>query len=655
MELKKLTAIISCFAVFIFIFFIGIIFIFSRINGKDVSIYYEQGLYYYKKNDYQNAYYNFSKIFPFSPYFLNALYKQAKSAEAAQDFKTALRKYEILNKLIKNENVSPFILWRLSDKNYKNGSETAAKKYLTELRNEYKETEYGIASNYLLSKITKDKESKKEYLLDYIKYSPKGKFAKEALIDILSDSEIKTDYFQKIIISVCLYENGAYNRAISLLKEVPFNYSWIYLIKSLDKLNSFNNVIKVARQGFFIDNSNFDEDALLFAVKTYLKYVPFPKNSLDEIYKNTNDERLKAIALYLSLNYHSDIEASRRKITLYEKYPSSKFASSVLFDLFMENYKADRIVPALKYGKKYLAEYNNKNEIPAVYYFVSLLKKKMLDSAYKETLNRLITEYPDNYYTYRAYSTIIDKNFSNKRDLKISENKAYIPYPYKEDKKIKNFFENFANERDFESFEDFRIKDPLILSWIEYKKGNRAMSSVLARDYIKESAKKVETGSIAYKLSYPVYYSKEINHWTEKRNLNPYLILALTKEESHFNPDIRSAAGATGLMQIMPSTADMMSGGKQFDAEELKNESLNIMLGTKYFEYLMNEFAGNEALCILSYNSGPNAVKRWLKINESTSFDTMVENIPYNETKEYIKKVYTAYWNYLLTYEKIKI
>lgn len=653
MELKKLSIIISSLVLAIFLFLAGFLFIFNSGHKKDSFTYYKQGIEYFEKNDFQNAYYNFTKIYPNSPLFLNALYKQAKSAENVGDYKTAIKKYQIMNKLTKNKNISPYVLWRLAVINYENKNERNAKKYLHNLRDEYKTTEYGIASNYYLSKLTKNKEEEKEYLLDYIKYSPKGRFIKEALIEILGDNEIKLNDYEKLIVADVLTKNGAYNRSIDLLKNVPINLSWVSLINSLDKLNSGKNILKVANKGFSFENSNFDEETLLNTVKIYLKYIPSPLNGLNEIYKTTNDERIKGLSLYLSANYVSEEEAIRRKIQFYEKYPSSKFASTVLYELFMESFKNNKKILALKYGKKHMALYKNKNESPAVYYYVALLKKKNLDNSYKEIVDKLMAQYPRSYFAYRAYSTLIDKNFSNKRNLKISKN-TFIPYPYKEDKKERQFFENLARTGDFKSFEDFRIQDPLILSWVEYKKGNRALSSVLARDYINDSETAPKQGSVAYKLAYPIYYNEEINKEAKKKNLNPYLILALIKEESHFDPNIRSSVGATGLMQIMPTTAEMISG-KTYTIEQLQDEDLNIALGTSYFKYLMNEFLDNEPLCVLSYNSGPNAVKKWLFEHKQNSMDVLAESIPYFETKNYIKKVYTAYWNYLLTYEKVKI
>ena len=653
MELKKLTIIISSLILALLFFLAGFIFIFGSSHKKDASVYYKQGVEYFEKNDFQNAYYNFTKIYPNSPLFLNALYKQAKSAEAVGDDKTAIKKYSLMNKFIKDENVSPFVLWRLAIINYKNKNERGAKKYLLNLRADYKTSEYGIASNYYLSKLTKNKDEKKEYLLDYIKYSPNGRYIKEALSEILNDKEIKLDDYQKIIVADVLTQNGMCTISINILKDVPINLSWVELISALDKLNSGKNIIKVANKGFVSDNSNFDEETLYNTLKIYLKYSPSPLNSLNEIYKTADDSRLKGLALYLSASYVNEEEATRRKIKFYENFPNSKYASTILYELFMESFKNNKTPLALKYGKKYIALYKNKDESPAVYYYVSVLKKKLLDNSYKEVLNKLITEYPRSYYAYKGYSTLIDKHFSNKRTLKISKNN-HIAYPYKENKAQRQFFENFANERDFKSFEDFRIQDPLILSWIEYKKGNRALSSVLARDCINNSEIAPKNGSVAYRLAYPIYYADDINKESKKRNLNPYLILALMKEESHFDPDIRSSVGATGLMQIMPSTAQMVAN-RNFTIEELQNEKVNIILGTSYFKYLMNEFLDNEPLCILSYNSGPNAVKRWLEEHKDSSMDVLAESIPYFETKNYIKKVYTAYWNYLLTYEKIKI
>lgn len=654
MDLKKLITYISFFFIIVLIFIFGLYFVYNLSGRKNPPAYYKQGLEFYNKGDFQNAYYNFLKIYPTSELFLNGLYRSAKSADLIGDKKTAIKKYTLLETFLKNENVTPFVLWRIGNLHFELNEKGSAKSAFLKLKKNYGETEYGIASNYILSKIETNPDKRKEYLIEYIKYSPSGKFAKDVLITLFSDSSLKLNVTDKAAAAKCLYENGAYNRAISVLKEIPIEISWVYLIKALDKLNSSNNVVKVGDKGFSLDNSHFDEETLSDAVSIYLKHSSEGALSASKkIYETASDKRIKGIALYKNALYSARDEEIRKKARFYESFPDSKYASYVLYSLFIESLSQGKTILALKYGKMHLNRYNEKETTPSVLYFVASLKKKAMDASYKETLNRLLSEYPNTYYAYRAYSTLINPNFTNKRNLKVTK-KTSIEFPCKDDNKIAVFFENFVNQRDFSAFDDFRIKDSVVKSWVEYKKGNRALSSVIARDYIIEAENLPKRNEAVWKLAYPVYYSEEINKYSKERNLNPYLILSLIKEESHFNPDIRSSVGATGLMQIMPSTAEMVAGEKH-STSELTDEELNIRLGTKYFQYLMETFSNNEPLCVLSYNSGPNAVKKWLSQNEHLSFDIMVENIPYKETKDYVKKVYTAYWNYLLTYEGIKI
>lgn len=651
MDFKRLITYFVIIVSFLALVCFGLFFVYGLVNKKDSAVYYEQGLEYYQKKDYQNAYYNFSKILPTSDLYLNSLYRQAKSADMIDDKKTALKKYLLFDKMYKNEFVSPYILWRIGNLYQDKNEIKNAKKVFLRLKNDYPDSEYGIASNYHLSKYEKNS---KKYLIEYLKKSPKGRFS-ENVISTLIESDLGnlTDE-EKIILSNSLFENEAYNQAIYVLKQAPIEKSWVLLVKVLDKLNSSNNVIKVATKGFSLDCSSFDEEELLNIVEIFIKHSKkSPYDSTKEVFETTLDNTIKGLALYKNSNYSTLPEKIRKKTSFYESYPESKYASSVLFDLFIDAISQNKTVLALKYGKLHIAKYEDKTYTPCVLYFVATLKKRIMDSTYKVQLDRLIKKYPQSYYSYRAYSTLIKPDFSNKRDLKIT-NKTFIDFPHNADKKTYDFFNNFALMKDDFVYDDFRINDEILKSWIEYQKGNKALSSVIARNYIQNSSEAIERNNVAWKLAYPIYYQNEINNYSKLNDLNPYLILSLIKEESHFNSNIISPVGAVGLMQIMPSTAQMVSG-VNYSQGELKMPKLNIELGTKYFAYLMDEFSNNEPLCVLSYNAGPNAVKKWLKNNSNLAFDILVENIPYAETKSYIKKVYVAYWNYLLTYGGVKI
>lgn len=654
MDIKRLISYLILIVSFLVLVVSGFFFVHSFIHKKDATTYYKQGLEYYNKGDYQNAYYNFSKILPTSELFLNSIYRQAKSADMIGDKKTALNKYLIFDKMHSNKFVSPYVLWRIGNLYLDKNDLKKAKKTFLKLKNNYPESEYGIASNYHLSKMEEKANLKKEYLIEYLKYSPKGKFSESVILSLIESNLANLSDEEKIILSNSLYENEAYNRAIAILKQAPIEKTWVLLVKVLDKMKSSNNVIKVATKGFSLNNSIFDEDVLFDMVEIYIKHSSkSPYNSTKEIYETALDKRIKGIALYKNANYSTKQEEIRKKVSFYENYPESKYAPEVLFDLFMDSLTLNKTVLALKYGKLHVSRYDDKVTTPCMLYFVATLKKKIMDNTYKVQLEKLIAKYPQSYYAYRAYATLIKPNFANKRGLTITK-KTYIDFPYNEDKKTYNLFSNFALMGDNSVYEDFRINDLVIKSWIEYKKGNRALSSVFARDYIQSLDYSLDRNNIAWKLSYPIYYQNEINNYSKLRDLNPYLILSLIKEESHFNQNIISPVGAVGLMQIMPSTAHMMAN-VYYSKDELKNPDLNIKLGTKYFSYLMEEFLNNEPLCVLSYNSGPNSVKKWLKNNPNLAFDILVENIPYKETKSYIKKVYGAYWNYLLTYGGVKL
>ena len=95
----------------------------------------------------------------------------------------------------------------------------------------------------------------------------------------------------------------------------------------------------------------------------------------------------------------------------------------------------------------------------------------------------------------------------------------------------------------------------------------------------------------------------------------------------------------------MPATASFIEKGPM-TTNSIKND--NIKLGLKYFTYLTDFFEGNEYLAILAYNAGPGNVKKWINdpFIQSNDIDELVENIPYLETKNYIKKILSTYWIY---------
>jgi soluble lytic murein transglycosylase len=149
---------------------------------------------------------------------------------------------------------------------------------------------------------------------------------------------------------------------------------------------------------------------------------------------------------------------------------------------------------------------------------------------------------------------------------------------------------------------------------------------------------------------YPFPFIPQITQWAAAHRLNPMLVTALMRQESRFEPKIKSSVGATGLMQLMPDTADFVADKLSMKTYNAENPDDNIKLGTWYLGYTHDEYQDNSMLAIASYNAGPNAVSGWLEKTKIKDTDEFVEAIPYDETQGYVRSVFGNYWNYLRLY-----
>jgi soluble lytic murein transglycosylase len=158
--------------------------------------------------------------------------------------------------------------------------------------------------------------------------------------------------------------------------------------------------------------------------------------------------------------------------------------------------------------------------------------------------------------------------------------------------------------------------------------------------------------SIYWQARYPFPYFKEIEKWSTSRQLNPLLVTALMRQESRFQPKIKSVVGATGLMQVMPSTGAWIAPQINLDFKKLNLEDPtdNINLGTWYLDHTHQQYGNNSMLAIASYNAGPGNVAKWLRTIPKKDPDEFVEAIPFDETKNYVRQVFGNYWNYLRLY-----
>ena len=149
---------------------------------------------------------------------------------------------------------------------------------------------------------------------------------------------------------------------------------------------------------------------------------------------------------------------------------------------------------------------------------------------------------------------------------------------------------------------------------------------------------------------YPFPFEETILKWSEHRGLNPLLVTSLIRQESRFEPEIESSAGALGLMQVIPPTAKTAAKNIGLSSYTMTNPEDNVNIGTYYLDYTHKKYANNSMLAVASYNAGPNAVATWVNRYGLSDADEFVEKIPYRETKGYVESVFENYWNYILVY-----
>ena len=160
-----------------------------------------------------------------------------------------------------------------------------------------------------------------------------------------------------------------------------------------------------------------------------------------------------------------------------------------------------------------------------------------------------------------------------------------------------------------------------------------------------------------WKHFFPLAHAGIIQKISKGYNIDPYFVKGLIRQESLFEAQALSGAGARGLMQIMPETGKKLYGAsgphaKPFDEELLFEPGLNIALGIKYLSQLNQRFGNNGTHILISYNAGPHVLKKWLKrFRNIDDPDVFIESIPYPETRRYVKHVLRNHGVYKLLYQ----
>ena len=159
---------------------------------------------------------------------------------------------------------------------------------------------------------------------------------------------------------------------------------------------------------------------------------------------------------------------------------------------------------------------------------------------------------------------------------------------------------------------------------------NKAITAVIAADHWNDLS-----------IRFPTPHKEAFLAAATQVNLESSWLFAIARQESAFAENVRSGAGARGLMQLMPATARQTAKkiGLKPSKNSLYDPQYNITLGSTYLAAMYERFNNNRALATAAYNAGPHRVKKWIKSSAALPIDVWVETIPYDETRRYVKNV----------------
>jgi len=156
-----------------------------------------------------------------------------------------------------------------------------------------------------------------------------------------------------------------------------------------------------------------------------------------------------------------------------------------------------------------------------------------------------------------------------------------------------------------------------------------------------------------FEQRFPMPFKDSVIARARDINLDPAYVYGLIRQESRFVMDARSGVGASGLMQVMPATAKWTArkiGLSNFTPNQITDRDTNIAIGTGYLKLVLESFEGSMPLAAAAYNAGPSRSRRWRAPNDGTGpvleGAIWAENVPFNETRDYVKKVLSNTTNY---------
>jgi soluble lytic murein transglycosylase len=423
---------------------------------------------------------------------------------------------------------------------------------------------------------------------------------------------------------------------------------------------------KVARQGealYFYAVSGRD-------LGDHSEYMRIVRRLVDEFSTQTwAEEALNNLATHDILQNEDD-QADATFREMYERFPTGRYAERAAWKIGWRAYKNAQYEDAVRAFESASAHFPRSDYRPSWLYWSARAHAALGESSLAESRYTLVaTDYMNSYYGRLAVGHL-EGHLPTSRPIPATDDQLATS-PELRDEAVSQPTATSPNttttlpqntplvrallsiELYDQAIDELRYAQRVwgdssmiqaTMAWIYHQRGDlRAGINAMKRaypQYLATGGEKMPPELL--KVLFPVNYWSLIRQYSVERQLDPYMMAALISQESNFTADVKSPANAYGLMQILPSTgrqyARLLHFNKRFTISMLTTADTNIKMGTAYFSDLVKQFGGAH-YALATYNAGPNRVARWISERPGIDRDEFIDDIPFPETQNYVKRI----------------
>lgn len=435
------------------------------------------------------------------------------------------------------------------------------------------------------------------------------------------------------------YLRGEYAKAIPLFLEVPLDSadglkSRYYRAVSLYRLERYEEALKLwewlALNGKSYGESSVRRLGILAGQGEREKTL----ESLQRIADRGNST-VRPRALYSLYTLVPEEQKEFLKKELIDKYAMTEGTQAILWDDAWQAWKKGNTREALRIWEHFFSLSNGAMRERLLYWTARGYEKLEQKGKAEELFHTLISDYPLSIYSFLASPG--GPSFTGETPSELEREKCELE---------EWGFVFYARLRLLKEGSSSAYYRAAILSeWLEDEPGAYSAASTLASALLKKNP--LPKKGICF--LYPRPYRGHVLQSAERFGVEPNLIWSVMKQESAFDADVNSWVGAIGLMQLMPATGKEEAKLLGMEKVDLWQPETNILLGASHLGRLQKRFRRLE-WAIAAYNAGGGAVGRWIKEGEERPFDEWMEDIPYNETRNYVRKVMGNLFVYRMLY-----